>query len=63
MLRKFRDDFNAKINLCEDNDFYYYVNLYGLETQLQMLKTVSLKYGEEKFFSYYQELRAQVSFN
>jgi hypothetical protein len=34
--RRFRDDFGIKINLCDYNDFEYYVDLYGIRQQLNM---------------------------
>jgi hypothetical protein len=64
--KKFRDDFDIKINLCEPNDFDYYIDLYeshyGTKEKLKwLLDTMSILGGDNGWADYYEQMKEKIS--
>eukprot|EP01127_Copromyxa_protea_P023421 TRINITY_DN874_c0_g1_i1.p1 TRINITY_DN874_c0_g1~~TRINITY_DN874_c0_g1_i1.p1 ORF type:complete len:495 (-),score=86.24 TRINITY_DN874_c0_g1_i1:17-1501(-) len=60
-LRKFQDDFNLKINMCETKDFMYFVKLYGAEEKFKIFEDMVRKHGNEEFPKLYQQLVVDIT--
>eukprot|EP01129_Flabellula_baltica_P017491 TRINITY_DN9704_c0_g1_i1.p1 TRINITY_DN9704_c0_g1~~TRINITY_DN9704_c0_g1_i1.p1 ORF type:complete len:377 (-),score=80.66 TRINITY_DN9704_c0_g1_i1:849-1979(-) len=61
LMRKFRNDFNLKINLCDENDFEYFVDLYSARDKLDILNASRERYGDENFPEVYENMKITVS--
>jgi hypothetical protein len=64
--KKFRDDFDIKINLCDPNDFMYYIELYNPKYHTQekltwMINAIKEHGGENGFATYYDFLKENIA--
>jgi len=64
-LRKFREDYNIKINLCDTNDFMYFIELYDSSFQTKqkfqfIVDALKIHGGDSGFAEYYDKLKMQV---
>ena len=57
MKRKFQDDFNLKINMSDPDDFYYFVDLYNVRNELDILLNMIEKYGEAQYLEKYENTK------
>lgn len=46
--------------MCEDEDFEYFVELYGAQEGYNVFKRTIAKYGHEQFIQHYQEVLVKV---
>eukprot|EP01126_Amoeba_proteus_P059753 TRINITY_DN7839_c0_g1_i5.p1 TRINITY_DN7839_c0_g1~~TRINITY_DN7839_c0_g1_i5.p1 ORF type:complete len:367 (+),score=71.29 TRINITY_DN7839_c0_g1_i5:112-1212(+) len=62
LKRKFQDDMNVKINMCEEQDWEYFLQLYNVNDKFQMLLDVTKECGStEEFPIKYQEMVTHIA--
>lgn len=58
--KRFREDFDVKINLCDPNDFDYFVDLYKAKDKLQHLTEAQNEIGVEEFPAHVRKLKEHI---